>query len=267
MLIVGERINSSRESIAKAISEQDVAFIQLEARQQAEAGADYIDVNSGAFLGEETKYLTWLVEIVQDVVDKPLCIDSGNPEALEAALKLCKKRAMVSSISAEKKRYDSFLPLIKRYGCNVVALCVDDAGIPSAAEGRVNVADRLINSLLSENIALQDIYVDCLAQSISTDYKAGTVTLETIRRVMVGYPGVHTIIGLSNVSFGLPIRRLINQAFAVLCLGAGLDAAIVDPTNKKFMANIIAAKSLLGQDKYCTSYTKAYRAGKLEQVA
>lgn len=264
MLIVGERINSTRESIAKAIGEQNVAFIQQEARQQAEAGAEYIDINSGALLSEETKYLTWLVEIVQDIVDKPLCIDTGNAEALEAALKLCKKRAMVSSISAEKKRYDLFLPLIKQYGCNMVALCVDDSGIPPTAEGRVRVADSLINSLISDGIALQDIYLDCLAQSVGTDSKAGVVTIETIRQVMTGHPGVHTIIGLSNVSFSLPIRRLINQSFAVLCLGVGLDAAILDPTNKNLMANILAAKALLGQDKYCTNYIKAYRAGKLE---
>ncbi len=266
MLIVGERINSSRESIAKAIGEKDVAFIQQEALQQAEAGADYIDVNAGAFLGEETKYLTWLVEIVQDVVDKPLCLDTSNAEALEAALKLCRKRAMVSSISAEKTRYNSFLSLIKHYGCNMVALCVDDSGIPPTSEARAQVADRLINSLISENITLQDIYVDCLAQSISTDFKAGTVTLETIQKVMVKHPGVHTVIGLSNVSFGLPCRRLVNQTFIVSCLQAGLDTAIVDPKDRRLMANILAASALLGQDMYCQNYIKAYRAGKLEGV-
>jgi cobalamin-dependent methionine synthase I len=264
MLIVGERINSTRESIAKAIRDQDSAFIQDEARQQAEAGADYLDVNAGAFMGEETKYLTWLVEIVQDVVDKPLCLDTSSAEALEAALKLCKVKPMISSISAEKKRYDAFLPIVKSSGCKVVALCVDDSGIPHTADARVQVADRLITSLVSEGTAIDDIYVDVLAQAVSTNDKAGGVIFETIRRINAAHPGVHTILGLSNVSFGLPNRRLINQNFVSMCMEAGLDSAISDPKDKKLTANIFAANLLLGKDRHGMSYIKAFRAGKLE---
>ncbi|MGD0855230.1 MAG: methyltetrahydrofolate cobalamin methyltransferase [Dehalococcoidia bacterium] len=264
MLIVGERINSTRESIAKAIREQDSAFIQDEARQQVEAGADYLDVNAGAFMGEELKYLTWLVEIVQDVVDKPLCLDTSNAEALAAALKLCRVKPMLSSISAEKKRYESFLPIVKSSGCKVVALCVDDSGIPHTADTRTQVANRLIGSLVAEGVALDDIYVDVLAQAVSTDDKAGAVTFETIRRVNAAHPGVHTILGLSNVSFGLPNRRLINQNFISMCMEAGLDSAIADPKNNKLMANILAANLLLGKDRHGMSYIKAFRAGKLE---
>ncbi len=264
MLIVGERINSTRESIAKAIREQDSAFIQDEARQQAEAGADYLDVNAGAFMGEELKYLTWLVEIVQDVVDKPLCLDTSNSEALAAALKLCKIKPMLSSISAEKKRYESFLPIVKSSGCKVVALCVDDSGIPHTADTRTQVADRLIGLLVAEGVALDDIYVDVLAQAVSTDDKAGGVTFETIRRVNAAHSGVHTILGLSNVSFGLPNRRLVNQNFMSMCMEAGLDSAIIDPKDKKLMTNIFAANLLLGKDRHGMSYIKAFRAGKLE---
>jgi cobalamin-dependent methionine synthase I len=264
MLIVAERINSTRESIGKAIREQDVAFIQDEARQQVEAGADYIDVNAGAFLGEETKYLTWLVEMVQNTVDKPLCLDTSNAEALAAALTICKIKPMLSSISAEKKLYDSFLPIVKSSGCKVVALCVDDSGIPHTADARVAVADKLIASLLSEGVALDNIYVDVLAQAVSTNDQASNVTIATIRRVNAAHPGVHTILGLSNVSFGLPNRRLINQNFISMCMAAGLDSAIADPKDKRLMANIFAANLLLGKDKHGLSYIKAFRAGKLE---
>jgi cobalamin-dependent methionine synthase I len=264
VLIVGERINSTRESIAKAIHEQDVAFIQDEARQQAEAGADYLDVNAGAFLGEETRYLTWLVEIVQDVMDKPLCIDSSNAEAMEAALKLCRLKPMISSISAEQKRYGSFLPIVKSSGCKVVALCIDDSGIPHTADARVAVADRLIGSLLAEGVVLDNIYVDVLAQAVSTNDQAGAVTFETIRRVNSAHQGVHTILGLSNVSFGLPNRRLINQNFVSMCMEAGLDSAIADPKDKKLLANIFATNLLLGKDRHGLGYIKAFRAGKLE---
>ncbi len=263
MLIIGERINSTRESIARAINEHDVAFIQQEARQQADAGADYIDVNAGALLGEEVKYLAWLVKIVQEVVDKPLCIDTGNVEALVAALKLCQKLPIISSISAEKGRYQAFLPVIKGSGCKVVALCVDDAGIPANAESRVLVAGRLIDALVSVGVKPGDIYVDVLAQAVSAEAKAVITVLDTIRRMKIAYPDVNTVLGMSNVSFGLPNRRLLNQNFAVLCLEAGLDAAIADPLDRKLMASILSADVLLGRDKYGMNYSRAFRAGKL----
>ena len=131
MLIIGERINSTRESIAQAIKEKNSSFIQQEALKQVEAGADYVDVNAGIFMEEETKYLSWLVEVVQEATDKPLCIDTSKTEALAAALKACRNKALVSSITAEKVRYDAFLPLIKQYECSLSALCIDESGIPS----------------------------------------------------------------------------------------------------------------------------------------
>jgi 5-methyltetrahydrofolate--homocysteine methyltransferase len=141
---------------------------------------------------------------------------------------------------------------------------VDDSGIPHTADTRAQVADRLITSLVGEGTALDDIYVDILAQAVSTDDKAGSVTFETIRRVNAAHPGVHTILGLSNVSFGLPNRRLINQNFVSMCMQAGLDSAIADPKDKKLMANILTANLLLGKDRHGMSYIKAFRAGKLE---
>jgi len=200
---------------------------------------------------------------VQEVVDKPLCVDTGNAEALVAALKLCQNLPIISSISAEQGRCQSFLPIINGSGCKVVALCVDNAGIPANAEGRVAVAGRLIDTLVSAGVKPQDIYVDVLAQAVSAEAKAVITVLDTIRRIKAAYPDVRTVLGTSNVSFGLPNRRLLNQNFAVMCLEAGLDAAIADPLDRKLMANIVSADVLLGKDKYGMNYSRAFRAGKL----
>ena len=264
MLIIGERINSTRESIAQAIKEKNSSFIQQEALKQVEAGADYVDVNAGIFMEEETRYLSWLVEVVQEATDKPLCIDTSKTEALAAALKACRNKALVSSITAEKVRYDAFLPLIKQYECSLSALCIDESGIPSSVQGRVEVTNRLISSLLADKIAPQDIYIDAIVQPIGADYKSGVTVLETIKQIKTQHPEVQTIVGLSNISFGLPYRRHLNQIFLVIAIQAGLDAAILDPCDKKIMAHITTAKALLGQDKHCLNYIKAYRSGNLD---
>jgi 5-methyltetrahydrofolate--homocysteine methyltransferase len=178
-------------------------------------------------------------------------------------LKLSQKLPIISSISKEKSRFQSFLPVIKGSGCKVVALCVDDDGIPATAEGRVAVAGHLIEALVSSGTKVQDIYVDVLAQAVSAESRAVITVLDTIRKVKAAYSEVNTVLGMSNVSFGLPNRRLLNQNFAAMCLEAGLDAAIADPLDRKLMANILAADVLLGRDKYGMSYSRAFRAGKL----
>jgi len=264
VLIIGERINSTRGKIAEAIEKRDASFIQKEAKMQVEAGSDYIDVNTGALIEKESEGLAWLVETVQQVIDKPLCIDSSNSEAIARALKLHKGKCMINSITAEKKRFNSFLPLLKEHDCSVVALCADDSGIPATAEGRVEIASQIIEDLIAEGIALADIYIDPIILPISTEPKVGVVALDTIEQVKKKYPGVHTICGLSNISFGLPLRKLINQVFLIMAMQKGLDAAIIDPTYKHFLANIIAAETLLGKDEYSVNYINAYREGKLE---
>jgi cobalamin-dependent methionine synthase I len=263
VLLVGERINSSREKIAQAIKEKNSSVIQQEAQRQAEAGADYIDVNAGTFLDEEIRYLPWLVETIQEAVDRPLCIDTSNAEALDAALKICRKKALVNSITAEKGRYDAFLPLVKKYACSLTALCIDNSGIPPTIEGRLKVASQIISSLLAEKIAPQDIYIDPLVQPVSVDFKSVIIALETIKQIKSQHPEIRTIIGLSNVSFGLPLRQQLNRTFAVLVTQAGVDAAILDPCDTRLMAHIVATETLLGQDELCVNYIKAYRSGKL----
>jgi len=261
MIIVGEKINSSRKSIAKAVDNKDAGFIQTIARQQADAGADYIDVNAGTFLDKEVDYLPWLVEVVQDVVDGPLCIDSPNPEAIKKALAVHQGVPMINSISLEKDRYDALLPLIKAQPCKIVALCMAKTAMPTTVEERVAVAEELIGRLTGEGIARENIFVDPLVQPVSVDVHMGPAILGAISEIMTRFPGVHTICGLSNISFGLPMRKMINRQFLGLAMGKGLDGAILDPTDVRLMATLMTVRMLSGQDEYCTAFIEAYETG------
>jgi len=266
MLIVGEKINTSRKEAREAVEKKDEHFIRQLARRQKEAGAHYIDVNCGTF-EKEPELLSWLVKIVQDELNgEPLCIDSPNPEAVEAALKVHQGKAMLNSISGEKDRYDGLLPLIEKYGCRTVVLCMDDeAGIPPDAETRYKIASRIIEELARKGVNQDDILVDPLIQPISVDSANGVSSAETIKMVRDNYPGTHAICGLSNVSFGLPKRKVLNQAYLVVCAAYGLDAVILDPEDSRMMALVYAAEALLNRDPYCSNYLKAYRKGILQR--
>ncbi len=263
MLIIGELINTSRKKIAPAVANRDAGYIKELARSQVEAGADMVDVNSGTMMKNEPEVLAWLVETIQAEVDAPLCLDSPNPEALERALSVHKGTAMLNSISGEKKRFKEILPLVKKYRTKVVALAMDDNGIPKTAENRLKVASNLVESLTAAGVPAEDIYLDPLVQPISTDSTAGAVVLETLWLIKSKLSGVHTICGLSNVSFGLPQRKLLNQAFIAMTMAVGLDSAIVDPLDERLMSLVTAANALRGDDLYCANYLEAYRKGRL----
>ncbi len=202
MIIIGEKINSSRKSIANAIEGRDSQFIIDVARDQAEAGAHYIDVNAGTFLDKETEYLSWLVETVQSEVDIPLCLDSSNPQALVEAIKVHKGEPMINSISLEEDRFNSLLPVVSSNPCHVVALCMAQTSMPSTVKEKVDVGSELISKLTSEGVPLERIYVDPLVQPVSVDTDMAIATLGAIGQIMNDFPGVNTICGLSNVSFG-----------------------------------------------------------------
>lgn len=263
MLIIGERINSSRERIAQAIKDRDTSLIQNEALAQVRCGADYIDVNAGMLLGEEGECLRWLVQVIQQVMDKPLCLDTANPDAAALVLQIHRGKAILNSITAERIRYGAMLPLIKKHGCKVIGLCMDASGIPSNAEGRVKIAGKIVEGLTSEGIPLDDIFIDPLVYPLSSDFESAIVVLDTIEQIRRSYTGVHIVCGLSNISFGLPLRKQLNEVFVVLAMQRGLDAAIVDPCDKQLMANIITTTVLMGKDEFCRNYIEAYRQGKL----
>ena len=264
MLIVGERINTSRKPIAQATEKRDSAFILREARLQEEAGADFIDVNAGTFAEQEKEHLLWLVDTLHNELSIPLCIDSSDPEVVAEVLDICGEESMVNSITAEKENYAAMLPLVKKYRCKMVALSMDDDGIPDELDKKLDVCLSLIDNLLEEGIEPDNIYVDPLVMAISTGQNGGVITLNTIAEIRKISPEVHIICGLSNISFGVPVRALLNRTFLAMAMTVGLDAVILDPLDKRMMASLIAANAILGNDAFCREYIAAYRNKKLE---
>jgi cobalamin-dependent methionine synthase I len=264
MIIVGELINASRKAIMTAIETKDGEAIKKVAQDQFNAGANYIDVNAGVFVGKEPEYLKWLVETVQSVIDGPCCIDSPDPKAIETALAVHKGTAMINSISMEKDRYDALMPIVAGTDLKVVALCMSDEGMPESTDDRMKIADKLINGLLQKNVPIENIYVDPLVQPVSTNKLFGVEFLNAIENIVTTFKGIHTLCGLSNISFGLPNRPLLNQTFMSMAIAKGLDGAIINPLDKRMIANIITAMALAGKDDYCMEYLKAFRANKLE---
>ena len=263
MIIVGEKINTSRKSIEDAVKKRDAAFIAKIARDQAEAGAHYIDVNAGTFLDQEVDCLCWLVETVQKEVALPLSLDSPNPRALSEAMQVHRGEPMINSISLEEERFQSLLPVITSQPCSVVALCMARTAMPVTTEERVQAGSELVKKLASEGFPLEKIYVDPLIQPISVDTNMGIAALGAIKKIMDDFPGINTICGLSNISFGLPERRLINRNFLALCIAYGLSAVILDPTDQQLMATLLAVEMLLGRDEYCGNFIDAYQNGRI----
>ena len=261
MIIIGELINASRKAIKAAIEAQDTAAIQQVAKDQAEAGADYIDVNAGVFVGKEPEYLKWLVETVQAVVDKPCAIDSPDPAAVEAALSVHQGTPMINSISLEKERYERLMPIVAGTDMKVIALCMSDKGMPRTVDDRMKIANELVGGLLKNNVKIENIFVDPLVQPISVENNFGVEFINAIERIVAAYPGIHTACGLSNISYGLPARKFLNQTFMTMAIAKGLDGAIINPLDQRMMSNIIAAEALAGKDNFCMNYLKAYRAG------
>ena len=264
MIIIGELINASRKAIKAAIEAQDAAAIQQVAKDQAEAGANYIDVNAGIFVGQEPEYLKWLVQTVQQATDTPCAIDSPDPAAIEAALAAHKGTPMINSISLEKDRYEKLMPIIAGTQMKVIALCMSDEGMPQTVDDRMKIADTLVNGLVRNQVKIENIFVDPLVQPVSVDKTFGTGFINAIERIVAAFPGIHTACGLSNISYGLPARKFMNQTFMTMAIAKGLDGAIINPLDKKMMANIVAAEALAGRDNFCMNYLKAFRAGMFE---
>jgi len=271
MLIIGELINSSRKAVAMAIENKDAEFIKKLAKDQDKAGADYIDINAGTFVGKEAQYMKWLLQNVREVTDKPCTIDSPDPDVIEAALEIHKNTAqsipknipMINSISLEKARYDKLLPLIAGTDMKVVALCMSDDGMPQTMEERLKIADKLINGLIKSNVKIENIFVDPLVQPVSVNKEFGMEFLYSIEAIMKNFKGIHTVCGLSNISYGLPGRKFLNRTFMTMAVSRGLDAAIINPLDQKMMMTISGAETLSGKDNFCMNYLKAYRSGML----
>jgi len=262
MIIIGEKINSTLKSIRPAMENYDAAAIQDLAARQVEAGATYLDLNAGMFLNDEPDRLEWLVNTVQQALDAPFTLDSPNPRAIERALKANRNsKPIINSITGETERYNALMPLVVEYKTGIIALCMDDRGMPETSDGRFEIAERLIGNLTREGVALEDIYIDPLVRPVSTGSHYGVVVIDTIRRVKQEFPEAHIACGLSNVSFGLPCRKPLNQAFLIAAMAAGMDGAILDPLDSKLMTYLYATEALLGIDDYCMNYLTKFREG------
>lgn len=261
MKIIGEKINGTRKAVARAIAERDEAYIKDLAVKQAEAGADWLDVNAGTHPDQEPEDLIWLIENIQPVVDIPLCLDSANPAALEAAIKAADKTPMINSISGEAPRLEKILPLVAAHGCEVIALAMDEKKIPETVEKRVAVVEKVIAATRAAGAPDDKVYVDPLAMTVATMNQSAVIACDTIRAVREKYPEVHFTMGLSNISFGLPARKQINRAFLILAMQAGLDSAIMDPLDKELVAAALTTEMLLGRDRHCLNYVRASRKG------
>jgi 5-methyltetrahydrofolate--homocysteine methyltransferase len=262
MLIIGERINASRKSIARAIASRDAPFIQHEARAQAAAGAHYLDVNAGTSTGEEAKHLQWVIETVQEATDLPLCIDSPDPAVIEAMMPLLKRTPLINSITLETSRLEGILPLVAQHKTKVIALCQSAGAAADTTEAKVRMAEKLVEKASAAAIPLEALYIDPLVYPLATDHMSALATLEAIERIMKEFPGAHTTCGLTNVSYGLPNRNLVNRTFLVAAVVRGLDSVIADPTDKQLLEALTAALLITGKDEYCMNYITAFREGR-----
>jgi cobalamin-dependent methionine synthase I len=268
MLIIGEKINATSKRVAEAIVNKDATFIQELAQRQVEAGADYIDVNAGTGQGmdQEITDLKWAIDVVQQAVDAPLCLDSSDPQALAAAAAhYAGSELIINSVNAEKERLDTIGRAAAERGAGVIALVMGEGGIPRTVDERVAAADLIMNHLKQLGVKEEQVYFDPLVLPISVDTEQGLVTLQTIEQIKSRYPSAKTVVGLSNISYGLPQRGIINRAFLLMAAAVGLDAAIMDPTDMRMMSMVRVSDMLIGKDPACKGFIKAHRKGMLPE--
>ena len=261
-VMIGERINpTGRKAVLTALQEGNFAIVRQDALAQVEAGAAVLDVNAGVHYAEEPALLAQVMQEVMSVVDVPLCIDTANPQALEAALKLYDGKALINSVNGEEKSLATVLPLAKEYKAAVIGLCMDDDGIPTTPEDRAAVAAKIIERSAQIGIPIEDVIIDPLAMTMGADRSAGLVTLETVKLVVRKF-GVNITMGASNISFGLPDRKYVNASFIGIAIHAGLTCPITNPLVTEVNAAVLAADLILGKDKFGKRWIKAYRKRK-----
>jgi 5-methyltetrahydrofolate--homocysteine methyltransferase len=266
MIIIGEKINGSIPKTGAAIAEKNEHFIRNLAKKQAKARANYIDVCASVSPEKEPETLKWLVDLVQSETDVPICLDSPNAGIFAGAMKFCKRPGMINSISMEGDKIEKVFPVIAGTEWNCVALLCDNTGIPHSAEQRIGVFKEILKKAEEYNIDPGRLYVDPIVEMLASSEDGIANIIETITEVKKICPKVHITSGASNISFQLPMRKFINRSFIILCMGAGMDSAIIDPTNEDMLALIYAAEALLGRDEMCMEYISAYRDGLFGEV-
>jgi len=265
MLVIGENINASNRSVAQAIASRDTEFIENLARAQVAAGVDFIDVNAGAGYNSQRNAVAaieWLVNTVQAVTDKPLAIDSNEAAVIEAALRKYRgEKLIINSVTAEPVRLTSIGSLAAERRAWLVALAMGVGGIPNTVEQRLDACELIMTHLTRLGMEAEQILFDPLVLPIAVDSSQGLVTLKTIEQIKSRYPAAKTVMGLSNISYGIPERKVVNRAFLLMAAYAGLDAVILDPLDAKAISLVRVADMLTGNDSFCKEYLKAYRKG------
>jgi 5-methyltetrahydrofolate--homocysteine methyltransferase len=258
-VVIGERINPTRrKKLASSMAEGDFSLAQEDALKQVEAGAQILDVNAGIPGADEPALLRGAVQAVLAVTQTPLCFDSANPEALEAALQIYPGKALINSTTAEAHMMERIFPLVKQYGAAVLGVITDESGVPATPDARLKVAEKLLKTAAKYGIPAEDVIVDCLALTVGADHQAGLTTLDSMMLVQEQL-GVNLSLGASNVSFGLPDRKIINVAYLALAIGRGLTTAITDPTVVEIQTTLLACDLLMGRDEYAMRWIKAFR--------
>ena len=256
-VLIGERINpTGKKKLAAALKAGDLEYVRELALAQVKAGADILDVNVGVNGIDQVPLMADVVEMLMETVDVPLCLDSNDPKVLAAGLKVYRGKPLVNSISGEEWTLEEILPLVKEYNAAVIGLAMNDKGIPDDAESRLEIVRGIVHRAESAGIPREDIVIDCLVMTVGAEGDAGLVTLDTIRRIKKEF-GVNMTFGASNISFGMPDRNLINDAFLAMAIEAGVTCPIVNPAHALPIAT--ATDLLLDRDKYAKRYSKAYR--------
>jgi 5-methyltetrahydrofolate--homocysteine methyltransferase len=262
--IIAERINMTRSKIKEEVWNRNAEYVAEQAKRQAEAGATHIDVNAGGDPSKEVDDMKWLTEVVSGATELPLSFDSSSPEALRAGLDLCNRAGtIINSITNEKERVENVLPLVKEYNTGVVCLSMDDSGMPEDFEGRMRCTRDLAKLLEASGVGLDRAYFDHLVRPASTNPGQGRMVLDAIRTTKEEFPAAHIALGLSNISFGLPVRNNLNRAFLAMLIAAGCDGAIVDPCEPGMVNTLCSAQAVLGLDEYGMAYLTAHREGRL----
>ncbi len=257
MVIIGEKINpTGRKKMAAALLDGDFEYVRNLAVSQVETGADILDVNVGVPGIDEPAMMAKVVKLVSSWVEVPLCIDSPNPAAIKAGLEAATGKPLVNSVSGEKERLQSILPLVKEHRAAVIGLTMDDSGIPDTAEGRFKIAALIVEQADKTGIPIEDVVIDPLVMTVGSDSNAGVVTLQTIDMIHHKL-GVNINLGASNISFGIPDRHTVNQAFLALAMGVGATCAITDPL--KLTSIIRAVDLILGKDDFAMRYIQNFR--------
>ncbi len=264
MIIIGEKINGSRKAVAQAIRNRDTDLIARLAQEQIEAESTYLDINAGTAPDREPDDMVWLINTVQAVCDLTLCLDSPNPAALMAGLEVVNKTPLINSVSGEKDRIEGVLPLALKHKTGLILLALDDeVGIPESASERLSIVHKLVSLSKNGGLAEDQLFIDPLVTAISTGTDNAMITYDTIREIKSVYPRAHITCGLSNISFGMPLRSIINRFFMAMAIQAGLDSAIINPNDRELREAAMTAEMLMGQDRYCLNFNRAFRAKKI----